>query len=104
MFVLVTGARAPVAIEWANLLTRLGHSVILTDSLDKPLGAYCQHIEQYIKTHSPRFNFTHYQSEILVIIDQIGGCVVGKQVVDAGGHFKCTFITMVAHGCLPLRV
>ena len=70
MRVLITGARAPVALEWANLLYQQGDEVFMTDSLGNPLGALLSCIERYIQTSSSRFDFANYQAEILDIIDQ----------------------------------
>lgn len=69
MRVLITGARAPVAVEWAGIMHRHGHQVFLTDALSKPLGSFLHYIK-YIPTPSPRFNYVDYQSAILNIIDQ----------------------------------
>ncbi|ASA54697.1 carboxylate--amine ligase [Vibrio gazogenes] len=70
MQVLITGARAPVALEWANIFCRQGHRVIMTDALKQPLGSFLKQIEGYIQTSSPRFSFADYQTQILDIIDQ----------------------------------
>lgn len=70
MRVLITGARAPVAIEWATIFSRQGHQVIMTDSLSQPLGSFLGSIERYIPTTSPRFSFADYQKQILNIIEQ----------------------------------
>ena len=71
MRVLITGARAPVALEWATMCMHHGHEVILTDSLKKPLGSFLRGIESYIPTASPRFTFPTYQQQILKIITQM---------------------------------
>ncbi|EOX4972556.1 ATP-grasp domain-containing protein [Vibrio alginolyticus] len=71
MRVLITGARAPVALEWATMCMHHGHDVILTDSLKKPLGSFLRGIESYIPTASPRFAFPTYQQQILKIITQM---------------------------------
>ncbi|KUI99009.1 ATP-grasp domain-containing protein [Vibrio sp. MEBiC08052] len=70
MQVLITGARAPVALEWANIFCRQGHRVIMTDALKQPLGSFLKQIEGYVQTSSPRFSFADYQTQILDIIDR----------------------------------
>lgn len=72
MRVLITGARAPVAIEWASIFNRQGHQVFMTDSLSYPLGSFLKYVERYIKTSSPRFAHESYQNDILKIIDTYG--------------------------------
>jgi len=101
MLVLVTGARAPVAIEWANALIRLGHRVILTDSLKNPLGAHCYSIEHYIKTHSPRFNFTHYRRDILAIIDQFNVDMVIPTCEEIYYLAQCAVLRPLVNWLLP---
>lgn len=70
MRILITGARAPVALEWAAMCIKHGHDVILTDSLAQPLGAFLRGIEHYVKTASPRFSFPTYQQQILNLLTQ----------------------------------
>ncbi len=68
MRVLISGARAPVALEWAEICMSHGHEVILTDSLQKPLGSFLRGIKAYARTASPRLNFPEYQQQILELI------------------------------------
>ncbi|WDZ72373.1 hypothetical protein PWW31_16625 [Vibrio harveyi] len=70
MRILITGARAPVALEWAAMCMNHGHDVVLTDSLAQPLGAFLRGIEHYVKTASPRFSFPTYQQQILNLLTQ----------------------------------
>lgn len=54
--ILVTGARAPVALHIARLLKAAGHCVFLCDHLDTPLGAASTQIDGYLKIPSLRLN------------------------------------------------
>lgn len=51
--VLITGARAPVAVEWARVLLRSGHRVWLADCLAKPMGRYLAGIQGYLRLPAP---------------------------------------------------
>lgn len=70
MRVLITGARAPVAIEWAGVCHRLGWSVYLTDSLAFPLGSALTFIEAFQQTTAPRFAPDEYRANIEEMIEQ----------------------------------
>ncbi|MBU2713383.1 hypothetical protein [Zooshikella harenae] len=61
----MTGARAPVAIEWARLLMRAGHQVFLADSMVWPLGRFVKGIQNYIQLPSPRFNLQQYKQALI---------------------------------------
>jgi len=69
MRVLITGARAPVAIEWARLLMRQGHQVTISDCCRFPLGRFLTGIERYIRTTSPRQDPQQYQNEIVKLVE-----------------------------------
>lgn len=68
MRILISGARAPVALEWAAICMSHGHDVILTDSLRKPLGSFLRGINGYVCTASPRLNFPAYRQHVLELI------------------------------------
>ncbi|MCA9176982.1 MAG: hypothetical protein KDB14_20980 [Planctomycetales bacterium] len=53
MRVLVTGMRAPVALDWARRLRDAGHSVVGADCLAWPLGRFSNALEAYIRLPSP---------------------------------------------------
>ncbi|WP_087022939.1 hypothetical protein [Thaumasiovibrio subtropicus] len=57
MNILITGARAPVAVEWVNILRQAGnkHRVWLADSLRWPLGRFAKDIEGFFRYPAPRF-------------------------------------------------
>lgn len=53
--ILVTGARAPVALHWARLLAGAGHEVWLADTFAAPLARASRNVRGYIRLPSPRF-------------------------------------------------
>jgi predicted ATP-grasp superfamily ATP-dependent carboligase len=58
--VLITGARAPVAMHLARLLTAAGHAVVLADSQAWPLGRTTRFKETLIRLPAPRGNLRAY--------------------------------------------
>jgi len=54
MNVLITGARAPVALEWARMALSAGHSVWMMDCLKYPLGRNLTGIQGYCQVPKPR--------------------------------------------------
>jgi predicted ATP-grasp superfamily ATP-dependent carboligase len=55
MNILITGARAPIAIEWAfRLKKNVENKIFLADSLFFPLGKYSKHVENYYKISKPK--------------------------------------------------
>ncbi|WP_104400399.1 carboxylate--amine ligase [Vibrio penaeicida] len=67
---LVTGARAPVAFEWAQALLKQGHQVYLSDCTRFPLARYTKGVSGYIKTPAPKTDFDGYRAAILEAIDR----------------------------------
>lgn len=53
MNILITGARAPIALEWAYRLNQFNNKVFLADSLLYPLGRFSKDIYKYFKIPSP---------------------------------------------------
>lgn len=66
--VLITGARSPVALEWARILYSCGKTVFLADSLKYPIAAFTKAKDGYFQVPSPRFEFRKYKDCILEII------------------------------------
>jgi nucleoside-diphosphate-sugar epimerase len=58
--VLVTGARAPVALHWSRLLHAAGHRVILADSHRFPMSRPTRFKAAYLRLPPPRGNITAY--------------------------------------------
>ncbi len=46
---LITNARFPVPLDWAQRLICDGHQVILADSLYFPIGRFCRGVESYLR-------------------------------------------------------
>lgn len=72
MKVLITGARAPIALDWAYRIKR--HSkdnfVAVADSFVFPLGRFSKHADIYIKTASPRFYPKIFVSDLIKNINK----------------------------------
>ena len=52
--VLVTGARAPAALEIIRRLGRAGHDVLAADCVCAPLGRFSRHVRRYFRVPAPR--------------------------------------------------
>lgn len=61
MEILVTGARAPVALEWVRFWGRLGHRVSCCDTLGYPLAASSRYCAKYHRFPSPRQNYERFK-------------------------------------------
>ena len=70
--ILITGARAPVALEWARLRAARGCKVWLSDSVWFALGRGCRFAEGFIRTPSPRFDPKGYESTLKKFIERHG--------------------------------
>jgi hypothetical protein len=68
--ILITGARAPIALEMARSFHRIGHRVIMADSLHLTVSRWSNSVSKYYVTPSPRYEIDkyilHVQSIILV--------------------------------------
>ena len=64
MNILVTGARAPVALHLARLFNGGGHRVLLADGFRYPLSSHGKACDRYIRLPSPRFEFEVYRAAI----------------------------------------
>jgi hypothetical protein len=62
--VLVTGARAPVALHWARLLHAAGHRVVLADSQRFPMSRPTRFKSAYLRLPPPRGNVAAYARAI----------------------------------------
>ena len=58
--IIVTGARAPVALHWARLLSAAGHRVVLADSLSLPIARFTRLKQAYIRLPPPSGNLQAY--------------------------------------------
>ncbi|MBU6952133.1 hypothetical protein [Hahella sp. HN01] len=64
MVVLITGARAPVALDWARIAIKSGHQVWLADNLRWPLGRYLQGVQGYLRLPPPKGDLNAYAREL----------------------------------------
>lgn len=63
--VMVTGARAPVALHWAWALQRTGRRVFLADTLRHPIGAAHGLADGYLRFAAPRHHFAVFRDDVL---------------------------------------
>lgn len=68
MRILITGGRAPVALEWARLLMKQGHQVYLSDCCQFPLGRFVSSIHKYIETVSPNSDPEKYKEQMISLL------------------------------------
>lgn len=71
MKILITCLRAPVSIEWITIARRLGHEVVLVDSLEYPVGAFYPNT-LYVKVPSPKLDFEGYAKAMEALIRMCG--------------------------------
>lgn len=67
--ILITGGRAPVALELARQLSALGHTVYAADSLANPLIRFSNRIRRFYKLPSPRDNEQAFLDGLQRIVD-----------------------------------
>ncbi|MCF6443734.1 ATP-grasp domain-containing protein [Nereida sp. MMG025] len=65
---LITGARAPVALHLARLLGQAGYKIVLADSFKHPLGAACR-FATYVQIPAPADGLTPYANAINAVIN-----------------------------------
>ena len=66
--VLVTGARAPVALHVCRLFNQYGADVYATDSISFPLTKVSNSIKRFILTPSPKFETEKYMKAIVNLV------------------------------------
>lgn len=64
---MITGARAPIALDWASRIKKHcpDSFIVMTDSLNFPLGRFSKNSDRYVKTSSPKFSPNDYIKELL---------------------------------------
>ncbi|MDN5247664.1 MAG: hypothetical protein QWI36_00795 [Wolbachia endosymbiont of Tyrophagus putrescentiae] len=74
MNILITGARAPIAIEWAYRLkfSRSSVKIIMADSMRLPIGRFTNTIERYYYIRSPMQSPRLFIEDILSIVVKEG--------------------------------
>lgn len=70
--ILITGARAPIALELARSFAAHGEVVIMADSLHLTIARWSNKVTKYYVLPSPRYNITDFVSEIQEIIKNEG--------------------------------
>lgn len=68
--IIVTGARAPVALHWARLLSVAGHHVVLADSLSQPLSRFTRFKKRYCRLPPPSGNLAAYREAWCRLLDE----------------------------------
>ncbi len=66
--VLITGARAPVALHLARLLSAAGHRVLTADTFAHPLAAASRCVATHLQLPPPRQAFAAYQTALSRVI------------------------------------
>ncbi len=67
--ILITGARAPVALELARSFHAQKHRVILADSLCMPISRWSNTVDHYYVLPSPRYQAAAFEAALQRIID-----------------------------------
>jgi predicted ATP-grasp superfamily ATP-dependent carboligase len=68
--ILISGARAPIALEMARSFHRAGHRVIMTDCQRLTIARWSTGVAKYYVTPSPRFDNDAYVRQLQQIIDK----------------------------------
>ncbi|TPJ55035.1 hypothetical protein [Mesorhizobium sp. B2-7-1] len=66
--ILITGARAPVALHLARLLDGVGHRVVLADTPARPIAAASRACARYYRLPPPRFEPRAYADTVEALI------------------------------------
>ncbi len=67
MNILITGARAPIALEWAYRLNQNGNKIFLADSLSYPIGSFSKDIFKYYKLPKPNKKTSLFINKLIQI-------------------------------------
>lgn len=70
MKVLITGGRAPVALDLARKFKAAGHQVVGADSLPLNLLTFSNSIARNYSLPSPRFNYLSFKSSLISVINK----------------------------------
>lgn len=69
--ILITGARAPIAVDWAfRLKSNSTNRVIMADSAFYPLGRFSKYLDAYYRVGAPRQSPQLYIKDILHIVNR----------------------------------
>jgi predicted ATP-grasp superfamily ATP-dependent carboligase len=72
MRILITGARAPVALELARALGRAGHTVFAADCLPAALAGRSRHAAAYLQLPPPRFSPAAFVDALAAAVGRLG--------------------------------
>lgn len=67
--ILISGARAPIALEMARSFRQAGHRVIMTDCLQLTIARWSNNVNKYYFIPSPRFNNYGFVKKLQEIIE-----------------------------------
>ncbi|MDQ6436273.1 hypothetical protein RB623_19620 [Mesorhizobium sp. LHD-90] len=70
--VLITGARAPVALHWSRVLHEAGHKVVLADSNRFPMSRSNRFKAAYLRLPPPRGNVAAYAKAVEAAVRKFG--------------------------------
>lgn len=68
--VLITGVRAPAALEWVRVFAQCGWQVWAADSLACPLGRWSRHVERYIRLPAPATDHAGWTAALVRTLDK----------------------------------
>lgn len=68
--ILLTGARSPVALEFARLLNKAGHTVFASDTTKWTCCSYSKHVAKSFIFPSPRFKDDEFISSLVEIVEK----------------------------------
>jgi len=68
--VLITGSRAPIALDLARSFSKFGHKVVMADSLKFTVARWSNSVSAYYVLPSPRFKTLEFVSKIKEIIEK----------------------------------
>jgi len=68
--ILISGARAPIALELARSFKKQGYRVIMIDTLQLPLSRFSKAVDAYFKMPSPRFQPKKFVSFVQRLIER----------------------------------
>lgn len=93
--ILITGARAPIAMELARSFHSQGHTVMMADSLTLPVSRWSNTVSNYYQLPSPRFTPQKFADTLQKIITThqvthlIPTCEEAFYISSFKDHFPC---------------
>ncbi len=93
--ILITGARAPIALELARSFHRQGHRVIMADSCHWTIARWSNAVARYVVLPSPRYQMGQFKQALRTLIREekithfIPTCEEAFHVSAAQADFPC---------------